>query len=240
MTQLDPRLYLERIKGELVPVAAPQQHVCSTCRSGANPGYECCYQCDANRVVQVLPISMSYHGGLLHSHLRNYKDGSPQQRTEYTLRLAALLWLFLKQHQDCIGGDYDAVVTVPSTRTDRDAPKATIDRIVALRHLHVPLTCTETGPRPAFAAPEELEGKRVLLLDDTFTRGIHITAAQDALAREGAHVLLPVVIGRHFRPHFPANQYLAACHKQFTWELDRCGICGPIVCAGAAQQTLVP
>ena len=45
----------------------------------------------------------------------NTKDGDTQQKKDYTLQLAALLLLFLHSHRECIGGQYDKVVTVPSS-----------------------------------------------------------------------------------------------------------------------------
>ena len=59
MTNLNPKRYLERLESGLVPIAAAQPLVCSTCRSGANPGYERCYRCEDEGIVEVLPISMS-------------------------------------------------------------------------------------------------------------------------------------------------------------------------------------
>ena len=94
MTKLDPKRYLERLESGLVPIAAAQPLVCSTCRSGANPGYERCYQCEHAGILKVLPISMSIHGEALHHRLRNYKDGDTQQKLEYTMQIAALLLLF--------------------------------------------------------------------------------------------------------------------------------------------------
>ena len=233
MTKLDPKRYLERLKPGLVPIAGAQHLVCSTCRSGANPGFERCYQCQNEGIVKVLPISMSIHGRALHHRLYNYKNGDTQQKMDYTLQLAALLHLFLHNHSECIGGQYDRVVTVPSSK--RDAVVGIVNRLSDLRDLHVALKYTGTDGSPTYEAPANLQAKRVLLLDDTFTTGTSITAAHAALTKVEADVLVPVVIGRHFRPEFPTSPQLASCLKKHAWQLDRCGVCGPVDCGHGSE-----
>ena len=228
MTKPDPKHYLERLKPGLVPIADAQHLVCSTCRSGAKSGYERCYQCENEGIVKVLPISMSIHGGALHQSLRKYKDGDTQQKKDYTLQLAALLLLFLHSHRECIGGQYDKVVTVPSSK--RDAVKGIVKRLPKLRDRHVVLKYVGTDGSPTYEAPAKLQAKRVLLLDDTFTKGTSITPAHAALMKVEADILLPVVIGRHFHPDYETSRQLAACLRKHTWQLDHCGVCGPVNC----------
>ena len=81
-----------------------------------------------------------------------------------------------------------------------------------------------------FVAPAELKGRRVLLIDDTFTRGRSITAAYEALPSVGADVLVPLVIGRHFRPDYSTSQALHDCLSRRRWKLKHCGICKPVEC----------
>ena len=228
MTKPDPKRYLERLESGLVPIADAQPLVCRTCRSGANPGFERCYQCQNEGIVKVLPISMSIHGEALHHRLYNYKNGNPRQKKDYTLQLAALLHLFLKTHRKCIGGRYDAVVTVPSSK--RDAVMGIVKRLPKLRDRHVALKYAGIDGSPTYEAPAKLQAKRVLLVDDTFTTGTSISAAHAALTKVEADVLVPVVIGRHFRPEFPTSRQLASCLRKHTWQLDRCGVCGPVNC----------
>ncbi len=91
MSDLDPRPNLDLVRPGLVPIARPQDGVCRTCCSGANLGWDDCYQCARFGVVEVLPISMSERGGPLHHRLRLYKRGNEQQRIDYSLQLGALL-----------------------------------------------------------------------------------------------------------------------------------------------------
>lgn len=228
MNPINSHVLLDKLHAGLVPIAAPQPHVCHTCRSGASLGSQVCRQCEKNQVSSVLPISMSRHGELLHTHLRGYKDGGPKQREKYTLTLAALLHLFLKQHEACIGGQFDLVTTVRSK--NRDAMKAIVRKIGRLRQRHIALTSTRTGQLPEFSAPSCVDAKRVLLLDDTLTTGKSLTAAHKALTEAGADVLCPVVIGRHFHPNYDTSRFLAKCLDGHKWTLNRCGVCRPIKC----------
>lgn len=238
MTDLDPRPYLDLIRPGLVPIAGAQHGICQTCRSGAKPGYANCYPCSAGSVISVLPISMSEHGGSLHHRLRLYKRGNDQQQTEYSLQIAALLGLFLRHHMNCIGGPPDAVVTVCPAQ--RDAPSTITRRLRSLRDCHVPLAWAGSQGHPRFHAPSDLKGQRVLLIDDTFTTGRNMTAACEALAVVDAEVMIPLVIGRHFRTNFATSRPLHECLQQHIWRLDRCGICSPITCPdiGTSPQLL--
>ena len=227
--------YLRRLEPELVPVAAPRPGICcETCRSGVGPGYNCCGPCSWHDVPTVLPISISVHGKGLHRRLRRYKDAtSKAEKREYLLDLAALLHLFLERHSDCLGGMPDIVVTVPST--DRDALRAVIKRLPSLRERRLRVlravgSKTERRYEVDEGASQQVAGRRVLLLDDTFTSGRSIAAASSALANAGAKIVGPLVIGRHFYPDYDTSVDLWDCLRKHTWSLKRCGICGPVQC----------
>ena len=227
--------YLRRLQPDLVPVAAPRAGVCcETCRSGVGPGYDRCGPCDRHDVPPVLPISVSVHGRGLHRRLRGYKDADAEaERREYSLDLAVLLSLFLGRHGDCLGGIPDIVVTVPST--DRDALGAVTDRIPTLRDrrlrgLRAVGSKAERRYELEDGASKRIAGRRVLLLDDTFTSGRSVAAAHSALLGAGAEIVGPLVIGRHFHPDYETSVDLWDCLRRHTWTLDRCGICGPVQC----------
>ena len=182
----------------------------------------------------MLPISISVHGRGLHRRLRNYKDATAKaERRECSLDLAVLLYLFLERHSDCLGGMPDIVVTVPST--DRDALRAVIKRLPSLRErrlrvLRAVSSKTERHYEVDEGASQQVAGRRVLLLDDTFTSGRSIAAAYSALANAGAKIVGPLVIGRHFYPEYHTSVDLWDCLRKHTWTLKRCGICGPVQC----------
>lgn len=229
MSTIDARRFVDLLRPGLIPIAGVQAGVCSKCRSGARPGFLDCYECSRSGIIEVLPISMSAHGGPLHHRLRNYKDDTrAERRRQYTLQLAALLSEFLGRHMDCLGGEPEAVTTVRSE--NRDAPRRIVRRIRSLRDIHVPLVWVGDDAHGRFVAPNELRGRRVLLLDDTFTRGRSIVGAYRALTAVGADVLMPLVIGRHFHPDYVTSRPLNDCLRHRKWKLKRCGICKPISC----------
>ena len=173
---------------------------------------------------------MSRHGGALHHRLRGYKDAPEIERREHSLDLAALLGMFLKHHQRCIGTEYDYVVTVPSSR--RDAFATVVDMLRGLKTIRIEAlraTGESEAPQYELVAPQ-VDGKTVFLLDDTFTSGKSITAAHRALVNGGARIIGPLVIGRHFRPDFPTSVDLWSCLQSRQWNLERCGLCGPVDC----------
>ena len=224
--------YLSRVRPALIPVAAPWPDICcESCRSGVGVGHSRCSQCYQHDVPTVLPISMSVHGSPLHHRLRGYKDApSSEARREHALVLAALLRLFLRRHRDCLGDTPDFVVTVPSKK--RDALATVVKMLPKLNAKHtraLKATGTSSVPRYKLVA-SQVEGRSVLLLDDTFTSGRSIAAAHSALVEGGAEILGPLVIGRHFRPDYWANERLWNCLKGRKWSLDECGLCGPVDC----------
>lgn len=210
----------------LVPVPAHQPGVCPVCRTGTKEGFTDCYVCSGSP-HRVLPISMSVHGELLHHHLRNYKDGPTEEiRASPTLRLAALLETFLANPLDrCLGGPVDRVATVPSQ--NRDAPWAIVSR---LQRFASQFNALQMDGHGTLVVSGAVAGKRVLLLDDTYTTGASILPAADLLVAHGATVVGPVVLGRHFRPGYSASQALARCLDGHAWRPDQCGLCSGIVC----------
>ena len=69
-------------------------------------------------------------------------------------------------------------------------------------------------------------GERVLLFDDTFTRGVAIFRARQLLITAGATVVGPLVIGRHVNPpNWPPSQKMMSQLKGRIWTEDRCCLC---------------
>ena len=146
-----------------------------------------------------------------------------------TRRLAALLAVHLAHHGSCLGG-FDIVVGVPSEA--RCAPAEIIDLASALRPFHRPiLSATGDGTKQdlradRFRVTESVQGARVLLFDDTFTRGPTIFSAAAALQDAGAAIVGPLVLGRHIQPTWPASGALLAWLAERPWDVARCCRCG--------------
>jgi predicted amidophosphoribosyltransferase len=215
---------------------APAHGVCATCKTFC-PGYEQCYVCSHRwpYADAVLPISFSVHMGQLHAVLRQYKDGnSARARAQLQRDLGALLWRFLHIHEACLARacgvrDFDLVTTVPSSDPERDEFHPLPDIVgricVPTRDRYARVLARsdkEVEPRevdPAkYRAVEHVSGRRVLLVDDTWTTGANVQSAAGALHNAGAEVVGAVVIGRHIHDDYGSNaERLRALPSPFDW-----------------------
>lgn len=240
---VDAAQLIAPLRGALVPVPAqPQDGVCSTCHSSARPGFSTCRPCaDATSLTppEILPITLSVDGGLMHSHLRGYKDSpSSAARARMGLRLAGLLATFLARHGRCIGA-WDIVTCVPSP--ERVALEAVVTRIAMLEDAYHQVLAARGGTAARslgagrFAVTDDVRTRRVLLLDDTVASGARLFSAAAALRRSGAAIVGPVVLGRHIHPGWPPTGDLLSWIERIPWDEHRCARC-----AGARRHTALP
>jgi predicted amidophosphoribosyltransferase len=216
--------------------AAPVRGVCATCKTFC-PGYEHCYRCSRqwSYANEVLPISFSVHMGQLHAVLRQYKDSKhARARAKLQRDLGALLWRFLRAHEACLARAcgvpaFDLVTSVPSSSAERD-------RDHPLPHV-VGQICAPTRDRYArvlqrsdknvearavdpakYRVTRDVTGRRVLLVDDTWTTGANVQSAAGALEKSDTAVVGVVVIGRHIHEDYADNaERLRALPWPFDW-----------------------
>ena len=190
------------------------------------------WRCTSLDVPEVLLIAMSLHLGLLHAHLRGYKDDRDAGvRARMALRLAALVSVFMTNHERCLGG-WDYVTSVPSAR--RVAPAAIVSRLRVFEHSYKQVLVASTDVHRSerlldpgrFAVSGAVRRDRVLLFDDTFTSGADIFSAVAALREAGADVVGPLVIGRHIRRDWAPSQALLDWLARRKWDQRRCAHCG--------------
>lgn len=221
------------LRSALVPVPAqPLDRVCAICHSSVKTGFSRCLPCSEAAAAdppEILPITLSVHGELIHTHLRNYKDShTAGVRSRMSLRLAALLATFMANHASCVG-EWDYATCVPSAT--RVALRAVVDRIrlFAGRYRQVLASRPETGERaidPArFTVSADVSNHRILLLDDTFVSGASVFSAAGALREHGAAVVGPVVIGRHVQRGWPPSAELLSRLAKRPWDETRCARC---------------
>lgn len=204
-------------------IAAPGLGICRICWTFVDPTYETCYKCghQPDSLDAVVPITYSEHLGQMHLALRNYKDGSSEGiRRHDSVRLAAILWRFLRDHEQCVahavGADcFDLVTIVPSSKVERDKQSAFAQLTSWVEPIKSRLqrTLEPTGEVEGrefdagrFRPTVDVVGKSVLLLDDTWATGGHAQSAAYALTAAGAQKLALVVIGRHIRRDFEPVQ----------------------------------
>ncbi|MEU7478535.1 phosphoribosyltransferase [Lentzea sp. NPDC042327] len=181
---------LDRYRNLLVPPPARGANVCTTCRRSTE-GYERCWQCN--------------------QHFRHYGN-----------QLAYVLATFLSRHETC-WGVLDLVTVVPSSQ-GRTSPlvDALGRRITRTRGRFAELLVSrcenDRRMRPdCYEVLTEVEGRSVLLVDDTWTSGASLQSAAVALKRSGAVRVVGLVIGRHLDRPAPAAP------AAFDW--DTCVLC---------------
>ena len=224
---------LRPLRPALVPVpSAGQLGICPICHSSRAERYATCYPCAQAAPLDpppILPVSMSVAGGALHYHLRQYKDSpSRSTRDRFTLRLAALVAVFMEHHATCIGA-WDVVTGVPSAR--RRALDPVITKLKIFHRRHSPVLTARSSEeersfdRGQFQVGGDLVGHRVLLLDDTFTTGARLFSAVAALRQAGATVVGPVVLGRHVEPSWGPSGEMMTWLAERLWTAEGCARC---------------
>jgi predicted amidophosphoribosyltransferase len=223
-------------------IAPAGSDICRVCWGFIDPDYSTCYKCghQPDHLAVVVPITYSEHLGQIHLALRNYKDGSSESiRRHDSIRLAAILWRFLREHEECVAraagvDSFDQVTIVPSSSPERDkqSPFARLTGWIEPIKARLHRTLEPTGEVEGrdfdpnrFRSVSDLSGKSVLLLDDMWATGGHAQSAAYALTAAGARNVALVVIGRHIRRDFEPIQgsgktcgdLLDALSEDFDW-----------------------
>jgi len=228
------------------PPPPPGPGVCDVCHGSPNPGYTRCWSCDnstesvSHPLELIVPISLYRVGEQLHTVLKDYKRSpSKRVRERHLYQVAAILHRFLREHATCIeqaaGGTWDTVTIVPS-KTQRAEPHPLENAIKLgknLRPLYRTLLTADQpetidrvhGDNRGFKTIEDLCGRRVLLIDDTFTTGATFQSAASRLTLDRATVVAGVVIGRVITtgdPLYPAKDVFWDKQRELGFSFDRC------------------
>lgn len=122
------------------------------------------------------------------------------------------------------------MTTVPSS-SERSSLAELVGGVVVgtgERIQHV-LTTARTDLQPRefawdrFSAAEQVEGRDVLVVDDTWTTGAKLQAAAAALKLAGARRVAGVAIGRWMNRDFKHNGRWIDAAKRVRWSWDNCG-----------------
>jgi hypothetical protein len=150
------------------------------------------------------------------------------------MELAAVLWRFLTQHEDCLArragaSRFELVTTVPSSERQRDASHP-LRRIVGAdvgptRARYVPLLARSGTPVLArtvdpgkYSPSRDLTGEAVLLIDDTWASGANAQSAAGGLKAACAGPVGVLVIGRHIQESYKRNAArLEDLPRSFDW-----------------------
>lgn len=224
---------LRPLRPALMPVPATGQlGICPVCHSSRADNYPTCRPCSQASYLEppsIVPVSMSVAGGAVHRHLRMYKDAPDElTRERLTMRLAALLSVFMERHESCVG-EWDVVVCVPSERRTALAPVVAKLKRFDGRGVQALKARPSDGSRSLdpdqFGVTVDVSEQRVLVLDDTFTTGAKLFSAVAALQRAGAVIVGPVVLGRHVNAAWEPSQEMMSWLADRTWSEHRCCRC---------------
>jgi hypothetical protein len=228
------------LEASLQNPAQPGPGICPICRGFPGPGHVTDVGCgfNPNHLDAVAPISYAPSLGQLHTALRHYKRSPiPKIRARFHLRLAAVLWRFLAEHESCVAAaaaarsrGFDVVCVVPSKTTALDDGRPFLRTLVGQ-------TCGHTADRFArllrptdrgtlereydpgrYAATRRLDGEHVLVIDDMWTSGASAQNAAVALKAAGAATVGLVMIGRFVRrDYLDHGARLDALPRDFNW-----------------------
>lgn len=206
---------------ELVPMPQDAPDVCPLCRSGRTRPDQLCFSCQRTsaQVLHpcelVIPISYYTTPSALRDRMHDYKEHpDPGVREEQSRYVAAILVRYFVEHRDALAarfGDWDDVAAVPSTHHDN--PPALQTAIEAnfpdaIGRFTRPLargpgTMTFNQASPTGFVPiagAAITGRRVLLIDDTYTTGARLQSAHHALVAAGSTVVAAIVVTRKINP----------------------------------------
>ncbi|WP_143737817.1 hypothetical protein [Microbispora sp. GKU 823] len=197
----------------------------------------------------VVPISLTTKETQLYDVLVREKTpyGVTGRRSRVDF-LAATVTHFYQKHAGCLrglaGGSFTIVATIPSTGAERPVQAfplmdAVVGKVSALARLFRPLLLQADGEfAPVLAARKshsnafrvrggELNGERVLLVNDLFVSGAHLQSAASALIAKGAQTVVALVVARLMNPAstdpYSAKIWQESCDRPFSF--DRCCVC---------------
>lgn len=218
-------------------------------------GYELCFNCKEVRdhtERSLLPdniglLTYAIHGTQSAADAYSYKDGGASN--ESLSRLKILVNFFILYHSGCFrlatGMRVDALAHVPSGKGRTPHPLETQimklfpeDQLTPIR-LH-PRGTARTEGREEAVDPErhevldDVNGRHVLLLEDTWVRGYSALSGVAALKQAGAASVSLLALTRYLRSSFPATQqWLAGQEELAAYDPRFCPVTRSFSCPGA-------
>lgn len=190
-----------------------------------------------------LVVPLSYAGEMneqLRRDIRNYKDGpSLDVRADALYRLSALTWHFFHTHAHCLsarGGAPTHIASVPSgTPGNRSGRHPVSDLLRFAPEEWERVTLVRDAPSTArrldaetlsISSSSSLEGRHVVIFDDTWTTGAKAQSAALRVRRAGARMVTIVVTARIMNTSWgPAARFLED-HPKVPWSGAVCPVTG--------------
>jgi hypothetical protein len=217
---------------------------CAICAAPVD-GFERCWRCQQDQRIGgladlVLPLMYAIGGTQSATLLWHYKDDPVRKvREQHTLILNWLLYFAISVHERCLGVVAGLPVSLrvaipslsgrtgthPFTELARwmkalsesvalvPAPGAMCDRAVS-------------GDKFLVEPAERLDGKHVLVLDDTWTTGSNAQSAALTLRGAGAERVSVMVVGRWLSPGYGNTGRFISERLQNDYNVDICPVTG--------------
>lgn len=214
-------------------------HVCPFCLGAVNTGYSACVSCsplflgsDCPPALRsrVVPMTTVLGGNSpWYSALWNYKF---TQWAEYAKIVAALAYLWLTIHRSnlerTLGGEADHITIVPSKRGvayDKQPLRRLLtplgDRLVKTLECVRPELYGRASYAPSMFEPSgvSVSGKRVIVVEDTWTTGATALSACGALYASGAKEVVLTPIARLTRIEYITEDHPYRVHLRGPYDL---------------------
>lgn len=198
--------------------------VCRLCFGAFNGEWPQCYDCYElfnrsscpNALARtVVPMSLVLNPSPWYGVLSTYKTARP----EHYQIIGALALLWISEHEEKLAaiceGAIDLITIVPSKRRGIGFDRQPLQRALALsapirRRLRHTLSYVEGShygrlqytPRAFAPGPVSVEGKNVLLIEDTWITGATAVSAAGALLQHGARAVVVTPIAREVKLSF--------------------------------------
>jgi hypothetical protein len=219
MVTVAVRTHTDEVDRLLCPPLPAGPGVCRVCRNLIAERYTVCFPCASvpRHLDATAVVSYSVAGGAWDRLLRAYKDRSHPHRAQASEALAARLRTFLDSHEPALAlattaDAFDVVTAVPPTSRARDtegALRRVAEAASPARAVHRrALVPTGVLPPPhvfsaeCFRPTQRLDGRSVLLVEDTWVTGARAQSAAYALRQAGAEVITAVVLGRYLNADY--------------------------------------
>lgn len=196
----------------------PKIVVCPVCRGPVNPGFEVCYACE--RLLRsgppvpsdlrsvVVPMTTAINPGQWYSRLLQYKRTRPEYRSSLLAVVESFLGGNRDRIRDLLAGRVDTIGVVPSKKGTAFSDQPLAQLLQKNRRLEK-LTCNllrvragaslgrwQYDPSIFQGGTESPEGRRVVLIEDTWVTGATCMSAAGALLDLGAKAVVVMPTAR--------------------------------------------